>query len=265
MRFAWLTASYEDHEDCFGEAMERYYWTTAEVNIIRQHYPTGGANACMAHLPRRTSSAIYQQATRLGLRYGNKEHKNRKWPADEHIDRAIVEAYHHPERGPIYKQLRGLMRPVWWIKKRAVKLGLSQLVGRKEAPWANEELALLEKHSHKSLKVIARILRQRGYHRTETAIKVKRTRMELSTDDPDHYTGRQLAREFGVDEHVVIRWISQGWLRAGRRGTNRTEANGGDMWWIKRKHVRDFVVENVGVIDIRKVDKVWFVDLLANT
>ena len=36
------------------------------------------------------------------------------------------------------------------------------------------------------------------------------------------------------------------------------------QWWIKRKHVRDFVAESIGIIDIRKVDKVWFVDLLVN-
>lgn len=73
-----------------------------------------------------------------------------------------------------------------------------------------------------------------------------------------------MASEFGVDIKVVTRWIDQGWLVAGRRGTKRVESQGGDQWWIKRKHVRDFVIESIGIIDIRKVDKVWFVDLLSS-
>lgn len=69
----------------------------------------------------------------------------------------------------------------------------------------------------------------------------------------------------GVDAKVVTGWITKGWLKAQRRGTDRTEAQGGDQWWIHRRDVRTFIIQNAAAVDLRKiVDKEWFVDLLAN-
>ena len=70
-------------------------------------------------------------------------------------------------------------------------------------------------------------------------------------------------RAIGVDDHCITRWIGLGYLQAKRRGTDRTPQQGGDIWYIKDRWVRDFVVDHVNEIDIRKVDKYWFVDLLA--
>ncbi|KKK66329.1 hypothetical protein LCGC14_2965200 [marine sediment metagenome] len=55
----------------------------------------------------------------------------------------------------------------------------------------------------------------------------------------------------------------KGWLKVDRRGTERTPVQGGDMWWIRYAEVRRFVVDNAVAVDIRKVDKFWFIDLLA--
>ena len=44
---------------------------------------------------------------------------------------------------------------------------------------------------------------------------------------------------------------------------NRTPQQGGNAWLIKDKDVRDFIVNNVNLIDLRKVDKYWFVGLLT--
>jgi hypothetical protein len=43
------------------------YWTTFEERALREHYPIGRANACLRHLPARTSHAIRQRAYVLGL------------------------------------------------------------------------------------------------------------------------------------------------------------------------------------------------------
>jgi hypothetical protein len=40
-------------------------------------------------------------------------------------------------------------------------------------------------------------------------------------------------------------------------------ANGGDEYWIHRHDVRAFVVANVAAVDLRKVEKFWFVEMLA--
>jgi hypothetical protein len=36
------------------------------------------------------------------------------------------------------------------------------------------------------------------------------------------------------------------------------------MWFIREKNIREFIVNNPGMIDLRKVDKFWFIDLLIN-
>lgn len=245
--------------------MERYHWTNKEAAVVANHYPTGGVKACLPLLPHRTKSAIYQQAKHLGL--VEKKMPRGSWPTTEEIDRKIIECYRNrPEKGAVKLLAKAVSRPYWWVKKRGVNLGVAQpvLTENKEPDWSAAEIDLLEKHSHKLPEVIARVFRASGYARTATAIAVKRKRMQCNTIDTDHYTATQLAKEFGVDIKVVTRWIDQGWLVAGRRGTKRTDSQGGDQWWIKRKHVREFVVESIGIIDIRKVDKVWFVDLLAS-
>ncbi|MDR9502676.1 MAG: hypothetical protein RI601_12865, partial [Desulfurivibrionaceae bacterium] len=108
-----------------------------------------------------------------------------------------------------------------------------------------------------------RIFRNNGHQRSATAIAVKRVRLKCDTIDIDNYTATQLAGELGVDIKTVTRWIEKGWLTATRKGTKRTAAQGGDQWHIKRKHIREFIIESIGIIDIRKVDKVWLVDILT--
>ena len=52
-------------------------------------------------------------------------------------------------------------------------------------------------------------------------------------------------------------------LRATRRGTERTERQGGDTYWIAHKAVHAFVLTYPDEIDLRKVEKWWFLDLLT--
>lgn len=40
----------------------------------------------------------------------------------------------------------------------------------------------------------------------------------------------------------------RGWLKARKRGTNRTSAQGGDSWYIKDKDIRGFIVDSIAVI-----------------
>lgn len=248
--------------------MKRYFWTNKEVEIVKKYYQDGGALACLPLLPNRTRRSIWQQARKLGINFGENKPRQRKiWENTAEIDRLIVEFYQQNDGGKTVKTLaKRLARPYWWVKKQAIRLGVSQanLGDNKEPEWSPAELELLEKNSYKDPEVIARIFRQKGFRRTATAIVVKRKRMRYSTIDENHYTATRLAAEFGIDIKVVTRWIEKGWLQARRRGTDRTAVQGGDMWWIKRSQVKKFVVESIGVIDIRKVNKVWFVDLLAN-
>lgn len=74
-----------------------------------------------------------------------------------------------------------------------------------------------------------------------------------------------LAMCLGEDTHFVQRAINRGLIKTNRRIQNRTPQQGGNAYLIKDKDAREFIVENVNMIDLRKVDKYWFVDLLTGT
>ena len=80
------------------------------------------------------------------------------------------------------------------------------------------------------------------------------------------YSGRKVAEGFGIDSHsvCVLKWIQDRLLKAKKRGTKRTELHGegGDIYYIKDKDIRQFIIENIEIIDLRKVDKFWFIDVM---
>ena len=106
-------------------------------------------------------------------------------------------------------------------------------------------------------------LKAASYTRTVTGIHLKLKRMRFKCD-PSFYSGKGLAQALGIDSHVVTRWIKSGHLRAQFRGTARGEPQGGDIYLIREKDVRRFILEHPTEIDLRKVDQLWFLDLITN-
>lgn len=242
----------------------RHFWTNKEVETVRQLYPSGGLVACMEALPGRTASGIYQRAGILGLKRPHKQPRRKEpWTTNQFIDDRIRRAYANPTNNSVNDCARAVARPRWWVSKRAAALGLIAPRFR-EPTWTPAEDELLAEHAHKKPSAIRSIMKRRGFARSDTAIAVRRKRLSLSSIDPDNYTSRGLAVMFGIDSHAITNWIQKGWLKAKPRGTDRVAVQGGDMWSIKRKDVRQFIIENTAAVDIRKVDKHWFVDLLAN-
>lgn len=246
------------------------FWTTVEDKILTDSYSVKGLEGCVPLLPGRTASAIYNRASQsLGLSSGKRTHdfRNQKWTSSPQIDAVVTRVYQAtPTKNQINQCAKTLGRPRWWVSKRAAKLGLVS-PRFKEPPWTEAEIEVVTENAHKSPKVLKGILARRGYARTETAITVKLKRLGTPVGrnaDFDHYTACHLAKLFGVDAHGVTAWIKKGWLKAVHRGTDRTPQQGGDEYKIHRKAVRAFIVDNVASIDIRKVDKFWFVDLVAN-
>ncbi len=240
------------------------FWTNREERVLQAHYPTGGAEACAPLLPRRSLGAIYQHAVQLGLRApATGDFRRQRWFTNPVIDEMIRRTYHAaPSNNAVNELAARAGRPRWWVSKRAVRLGL---VGPrfKQPEWNAAELEILGEHAHKDPAVICRRLKAAGYARSETAIVVKRKRLALDIRDPNRCTATQLAALMGVDTKTVTGWIVKGWLEAKRRGTARVASQGGDMWWIKRRAVRAFIADNAAAVDLRKVDKFWFIDLLA--
>jgi hypothetical protein len=253
-----------DHNPMVGpmRAGPRRFWTGRELKLLRENYPQGGVTACLASLPGRSASSIYQRSAMLGLRVPDARGmvKDRQsWTSSEAIDAIIRRAYQKvPSKSDVQACAATCGRPRWWISKRAQKLGL--VTPRfKQAPWCEAELDLIADNAHKAPATLRRLLKRAGYERSETAIIVKLKRLGADRTDPHHLNANQLAGVMGVDRKTVSGWIAKGLLKAERRAATATD----DFWWIHRRDIRRFVTDNVAAVDLRKVEKFWFVDLLA--
>lgn len=158
---------------------------------------------------------------------------------------------------------RQLAKKINWttsaVRVRARELGLART---KDTPWSEAELQILGRYAWMSPQRIAIKLKAKGFHRTYTAIDVKLDRTYARRNTP-YFTGRSLAQLFGVDSHVITRWINLSYLKAQRRGTDRHKGNGGDMYMIHEQDVYQFVLARPLEFDIRKVDQLWFLDLVT--
>src|SRR5438876_4439797 len=201
---------------------------------------------------------------RIGDPLGSKTRRRRKYVFTAQIDERIREIYLHHHNATSRPGIRKLADqvgiPHWALKKRARELGLART---KEKPWSESELAILARYAWMSDEHIRLKLKASGYVRTVTGIHMKLRRMRFKSD-PNFYSGKGLADALGIDSHVVTRWIKAGHLRAQLRGTARTERQGGDTYLIREKDVRRFILERPTEIDLRKVDQLWFLDLITN-
>jgi hypothetical protein len=152
--------------------------------------------------------------------------------------------------------------PRWKITRYAVQAGLVPKQ-KKEPDWSQREIHILELNARWCPDVVQRKLKRAGFLRSVTGIVLKRKRLRLP-GNLEGMSSRQLALCLGVDDHFVTRAIQGGRLKGERRGTLRTEKQGGDMWFIKRKDIRAYIMSWLNEIDIRKVSKYWFVDLLIS-
>jgi hypothetical protein len=169
------------------------FWTTAEIAIVREHYPHGGIDACVPLLSKRSRSSIYQRAGKLKLRAPGQPALRQSWKPDADIDARIVWLHQRPMgRGAILEFAARISRPQWWVSKRARELGL-KTPRFKESPWSEAELALLHETSHLSAKQARIRFVKAGFTRSETAIHVMRTL------DPHRQTGGRAQRRKLLD------------------------------------------------------------------
>ena len=188
----------------------------------------------------------------------------RKYVFNEQIDQRIREIYLSQPDAKCRPGIRLLAKmvciPHWALKKRARELGLART---KEKPWSEPELQILERYAWMSDERIRLKLKAAGYSRTVTGIHLKLKRMRFK-EGMSFYSANGLAQALGIDNHTVARWIRAGHLKAKRRGTERTEQQGGDTYLIHEKDVRWFILKHPTDIDLRKVDQLWFLDVITN-
>jgi len=111
----------------------------------------------------------------------------------------------------------------------------------------------------------AEIFREHGFNRSPTAIVVRSKRLDIARRYRATFSATSAAKLLGVDATNFCMKCLSGEVRAVKRKTNRLPQQGGDPWSVTREDLRSYVLNNLERIDIRKVDKFAFVDLLINS
>lgn len=239
--------------------IRRKFWTEAELAILREHYPRGGLAAVPSLVERHGDRSVLNKAWALGVRC--QPPRKPRIETDEHIDAAIRRFYAEARPKGATKRFAALIaRPAWWVKKRASMLGVA-VPREKEPAWSDAEIELLGECAHRVIPVIRRIFARHGYRRTETAIAVQLNRRGIARTSVDEWSAHELAGLLGVDGKTVTRWIAVEGLPATRRGTRRVESQGGDEWVIRRRALRTWIARHQQLVDLRKVERFWFLDL----
>jgi len=187
----------------------------------------------------------------------------RKYCPTAAIDALIADAYRQQRQGDrrAIKSISGKLGwPAYAVSKRAAELGLVRV---KERAWSPEEERIIFRFGHLPYSGMQRKLAGAGFERSRAAIAVKATRLRIKSN-LEGYSATALATAFGVDSHKVLLWIGRGLLEASRRGTCRRPEQGGDTWWISRDQVKRFVMRCPEEIDLARVEKFWFLDLITD-
>jgi len=185
-----------------------------------------------------------------------------RYPISPEMHEKIKSIYQRDSgNGQIHALANALELPRWKVTRYAVEHGWTAKQ-KKEPDWTEKEIKILQKNAHFCLGWIQIKLGVKGFHRTIFGIQIKRKRMRM-IQNLDGNSARGLAECLGVDVHFVTRAIRDGRLKAIRRGTDRKESQGGDIWYIKDEWARKYIIENIHEIDIRKADKYWLIGLLS--
>ena len=140
--------------------------------------------------------------------------------------------------------------PRWMIVRWASQLGLTQ---PRKGGWSAEEDAYLEKHANRKSQEIAE-------HLGRTVWAVDKRRCTIGAlKCRDGHTLESICECLGCGEVKVHKWIKQGWLRG-----NHRKCTDGDrkIWYFSDNDIRRLIKYHPEEIDLRRVDKLWFIDLL---
>lgn len=245
------------------------YWREEEDQILRDHYPDKGFAFCASKLPKRSKLSIYQRARILGLHFKNKgPNKRRTREEMAALDTKIMEIFPTLELPPGSKNganeiARRLNEPRWLISDRLLRLGLAK-TRKKEPQWTPAEDELMKRVPLHDPEKCAEIFRAHGFTRTPTAIMVRAKRINLSRRTHGTYSAHAAGRILGLDNTTVAEYCLKGIIKSSRRKTKRLPQQGGDPHAIERADLRQFVIDNLEMIDFRKVDKFAVVDLLVS-
>jgi hypothetical protein len=185
---------------------------------------------------------------------------NQKYDYTDGIDEELKKIY---ARGDKKRSLERLSSqsgiPVTSLKQEAARLGL--VLPYKQRPWVDpEENGIVARNIHHTVQYIWERLRRQGYNRSITSVRRHVDHLKLKAS-PDLMTTFQVADYMGVADKTVRTWIKRGLLRAQVKD-NLKEPDTSHPYLIRPKWIRDFIQENPLQFDIRKVDQLWFLDIV---
>ena len=218
-------------------------------------------------MPARSRFAAIAEPPKLGLaaerRRGGGHKQDIKPPADvdDQIRRFYLEEGNGKKRGECNAFADGLNLPRWWVTKRATKLGVT-MPHKKEPPWTAAETELMTKVPLHDVDKCAKIVRQHGFNRSPTAIQVRAKRIGISRRFNEGLSAIHAAKIVGFDPKNLGTYCVSGELKAEKRADKRSPQQGGSRWVIKPSDLRRFILDNLERIDLRKVDKFEFVQVL---
>lgn len=129
---------------------------------------------------------------------------------------------------------------------------------RAQRPWTEAECAYLKHHlPHQSFAQLSEQL-----NRTLASVKNQAQKMGLRKVD-EGYTMEDICLGFQCDTRKIRQWITAGWLRAQRRQSARTEAQGGDFYFFSEAALQRFLrLYPQSLVNLR-FDYLWVHDLLV--
>lgn len=211
-----------------------------------------------------TNQTLICQCGRAAKHAGACRGARRLYHHTPETDALICDAYAKLRNFGNRRALPALRARLGWpkqaINRRGRELGLARI---KEKPWSPEEKQLLERWAHLSLPRIVLKLKQAGFHRSETGIKLKLRRMLIVNDVLPYHSATKIALAMGIDSHKVVSWIHRGWMRGERKGTARTEKQGGDIHLVHTSDLRHFLLHHPDEYDLAPVEKFWFLDVVS--
>ena len=228
----------------------------------RQAEPAQPGQTCAScPAPRTNARSRYCEECRKKRRV-----KPKKYPFSEEQDAVLRAAWaEHVSRKAVLVASRRTGYPEHIVRRRATILALSK-PRKKEPPWTATELEIVERHAARGHEYVKKALAEAGYQRTLTAIVVKRKRTGCTGRGHGFYTLNEVGKLLGVDAKTVVRWRRAGLISSRARGTCRTASQGGDEQLVSQETLRDFVLQNVHLCDLRKIPPehhLWFVDLVS--
>ena len=184
-----------------------------------------------------------------------------KYVFTSEMDKEILYIYSiNTDRKPRVTNLaKKFNMPRWAIYQRALKIGAVTSSHQKKL-WVDEEVEILEKNAGDAPLTIRKKLAKAGFQRSTASIVLKRKRIRLLSN-LQGMSASLCAKFLGVDLHWVLNHIHTGSLRA---EVIRNDREGKANYHILEKDLRKFIVYNPDLIDLRRVEKFYFIELVAN-